>query len=262
MFSQPRLHGWWAARRLMLVALLPVLAACQYLEPRSVDDIEKGKLPAGVKRTDRPAVPAVPDVQVSPAKAESERLVAQRESAATNAVLVFSVGASTAAGMLQGSELELQLTPADAGDKKFISVALACEPGACMQRELSWQSANLAVASRLGVATLAAGRWTVTGARLIEVSKQGGRSLTELSFNKPLKFNMRKGYATYLGAFTVTGGAQLAKDGNGAELMRLPLLRSSQLEQDMARALTDFPETRGRRMLNDVQGLSQAQPVN
>ena len=256
------------ARWLVPAVLGVVLAGCQYLQPRSVDEIEKGRLPAGVERTDRRApapsakpAPAPVDGGASHSTAnETEQLVARREQAEKTAVLVLSAGATDAAGFQPGSSLSLDLVEAAGSARETITLDLGCTRADCQAQAMRLGDRQVVVQSSLRVIRLPAGSWQLRSVSVIEKTARGGTEVATVNLSKPLSFRMRNGYATYLGAFTVAAG--LPADGKSGQGAQLPLLRSSNLEPNMARALTDFPETRGRRMLNAVQGMLKPQPVN
>lgn len=267
------------ARWLTAAVVGGLLAGCQYLQPRSVDEIEKGRLPAGVQRTDSraPAAPAAPVKSGKPAgqapasadavegrstAIETEQLVARREQAAQSAVLVLSAGAIESVGFRTGSTLSLDLVEPKSGARETVNIDLGCTKTVCQAQTMTLGDEPAVVQSSLRVTRLPEGRWQVRSVSVVEKTTRGGTEMATVNFSKPLSFRMRNGYATYLGAFTVTAGLPPPADGTSGQGARLPLLRSSNLEPDMARALADFPETRGRRMLNEVQGMLKPQPVN
>ncbi|MGH1360203.1 MAG: hypothetical protein ACRBC3_15700 [Burkholderiaceae bacterium] len=251
--------------RVFLAAMLVSLAGCQYLQPRSVDDIEQGKLPAPIERSDTrdgiliegsgPAGQSLMDE-------EEMRLARQREASAKSALLVLSAGATRASGLQAGSELTLEFEAQDGGKRHSLTLDIGCEKSVCAERRLKLRAHEVISKDLLTVTVLPEGRWKLHSARLKEVSALASGDESQVEFSRAPSFEVRNGYTTYLGSFTVVGGAQRIRRGSGKEIVRLPLVRFSNLEKDMERALTEFPETRGRRMLNEARGMARPQPVN
>lgn len=245
--------------------LLFALAGCQYLQPRSVDDIEQGRLPAPIERADtRDGVPVDESAPTNQSLMDEEamRLARQREAAADSAILVLSAGATRASGLKAGSELTLEFEPEGGGERQSLTLDIGCANSVCTERRLKLRAHEVITQDLLAVTSLPEGRWKLHSAKLVEVSALASGDESEVSFSQAPSFEVRNGYTTYLGAFTVVGGAQRIKRGSGKEIVRLPLVRFSNLEKDMERALTEFPETRGRRMLNEASGMARPQPVN
>lgn len=251
--------------RLLLAVGVLALSACQYLQPRSVDEIEKGRLPAPIERVDTRDGVIIDDTTSAASSMmadEERRLAKQRERAQADAVLVLSAGATRASGLQAGSALTLQFKSVASGEIRNISIELGCEPPFCAERLLRLQTFEVVSRGSLAVDTLPEGRWRLHSARLKEVSALVAGEQSDVTFSNPPQFEMRNGHATYLGAFTVVGGVQRIVRGSGAQIVRLPMVRDSNVEPDMERALTEFPETRGRRVLDGAQGLKKPQAIN
>lgn len=275
MNMNPLIYRSALVRRVVIGAALVALAGCQYLQPRSVDDIERGKLPAPIERTDtRDGLPVVPSANseqlleglpensaVSPMQTEAERLASQRDKAASSAILVLSAGATRASGLQAGSQLTLEFRAAKSGESRKVTIDIGCGEGVCVERRLKLSAHEVITRDLLTVTELPQGRWKLHSASLVEVSELAKGEQSYVTFKQTPDFSVRNGHATYLGTFTVVGGAQRINRGSGGEIVRLPLVRYSNLERDMERALTQFPAARGRRMINEAKTFAKPQPV-
>lgn len=251
--------------RLLALITIAALSACQNLQPRSVDDIERGKLPAPIERADTRDGVLIEDAGPTGGSLmdqEAIRLAKQREEAAKTAMLVLSVGKTRASGLQVGSELTLEFEAEGSGEKRELTVALDCESRQCGETRLKLKAFDVVARDLLAVTELPEGRWKLHSARLLEVTAIAKGERSAVTFANAPSFEVRNGHATYLGSFTVVGGAQRITRGSGQEIVRLPMVRHSNLARDMERALVDFPETRGRQMLNEATGLSTPETVN
>lgn len=252
---------------LFVCALASMLSAgCQYLQPRSVDDIERGRLPAPIEREDsntagtpvRPPVPGDDSVGAS-VDADQARIAEQRERSARDGVVVFSVGASALVDLAEGSSLSLQFEAEGTRERGVIAVDLTCRTVPCSERILTIDGQSVLLNHSLTVLALTPGRWKLQALRLNEVSARVDGKTSIIRLSKAPWFDVRIGHATYLGGFVVTPAPD-GKDGALADgIASLPVLRYAAIEDDMARALSDFPDARGRRMLNATRGLAKPQ---
>ena len=201
---------------------------------------------------DRPDAGASSDVPVADSGAlEDERLAMQREAAQGDALVIVSLGATADANLADG-RLALRFEPAQGGTSLTISSALDCRDD-CVRRDIRFGTGQASVGSHLLVASMPQGSWRITAVLL-----ERPRLATEvLSLDPAEPFEIRQGSSTYLGAFVVLGPAEERRVASGATGSRLPVMRYSDVERDLSRALVLFPETRGRRLLNDVAGLSR-----
>lgn len=248
-----------------VVFVIGSLSACQYLQPRSVDDIERGQLPAPIERADTRDGVLIQDSGPAGASLmdeEAMRLAKQREQAAKTAMLVLSVGMTRGSGLQSGSALTLAFEAEKTGEKRELTVALDCEARLCGETKLKLKAFEVVARDLPAIAELPEGRWKLHSARLLEVSALADGERTTVKFANAPGFEVRNGHTTYLGSFTVIGGAQRIVRGNGKEIVRLPMVRHSNLSRDMERALVEFPETRGRQMLNEARNLATPETVN
>lgn len=171
---------------------------------------------------------------------EAQRIKAQREQAQQSGLVAFSAGSGKQTGSLQ-----LLVEPLTAqGRAVWISVDTACRPN-CLQRRISIGSGQFLVNSALTIHSIESGRWQLVAARFDGVEKR---------LSSPPIFEVKKGYATYLGAFVP---AVIEDNRNNV----LRLLRYSALEQDMTFALSNYPLARGRRIINTVSKLRKPAPM-
>lgn len=173
------------------------------------------------------------------AQQEAQRIKQQRELASRSGLVVLSAGARAVSG-----RLSVQVAPVTAsGRKMWLTLPLNCRPD-CLQRKMSVGGRSRTTSNALSVATLAPGRWRLIGIRYGRVSRA-------LKAEKP--FEVRKGYATYLGAFYPRILNQAAT--------KVQFLRYSAMQQDMTRALSIYPQVRGRQLINTVSKLRKPAPL-
>lgn len=173
------------------------------------------------------------------AQQEAQRIKQQRELAARSGLVVLSAGARAVSG-----RLSVQVAPVTAsGRMMWLTLSLNCRPD-CLQRKMPVEGRSRTISNALSVATLAPGRWRLVAIRYGRVSRT-------LKAEQP--FEVRKGYATYLGAFYPRVLDQSAT--------KVQFLRYSAMQQDMTRALSIYPQVRGRQLINTVSRLRKPAPL-
>lgn len=176
-----------------------------------------------------------PAVTRETAQQETQRIKAQRESAARSGVVVLSAGASSLSG-----KVTLKLVPVSpSGKAQWLTIGLNCQPN-CLARQVRIGGTRMTTRNTLMVAQLAPGRWQIGEVRY-------ARAIVQPAKQSP--FEVRNGYATYLGGFFVRPG-DTAQPG-------VRVFRYAAMQQDMTRALSAYPAVRGRRMINTVNKLRQ-----
>jgi len=185
--------------------------------------------PSGSGRASAPQkrAPAVPPKETP--QEEAARIRAQRVNAATNGVVVFSAGSIGRVGWYK-----MLVEPV--GHKaraRWLRVSTNCGTE-CLRRKLTIRKTRAVVQHTLSVSNLAPGQWRMT-------TVQFGRRKQPLE--RQIIFEVKKGYATYLGGFVAQVGS------------KLNVFRYSALQSDLSRALSQYPQTRGRRMINTAKKL-------
>ena len=212
-------------RVLLMVASLLLVSACDSLP------IGGSKVPVERRSGQVP--------QRETAQQEAQRIRQQREAAAKSGLVVLSAGSRSVSG-----RLSLQLAPVTAaGRKTWLTLPLNCRSD-CLRRKVSVAGRISTVNNALTVATLAPGRWRIVAIRYGRVSRA-------LDATKP--FEVRKGFTTYLGAFYPRVLDQSAS--------RVQFLRYAAMQQDMTRALSLYPQVRGRQLINTVSKLRKPTPL-
>ncbi len=199
----------------LLVALF--LSACGTPSGGSRSEAPRKRAPAA-------GVPA----QETPAQ-EAARIRAQRDNAATNGVVVYSAGSLGRVGWFK---MLVEPTVQNAR-ASWLQVSTNCA-AECLRRKLRVKQSKVVIHNTLSVSNLAPGRWRVTKVRF-------GRR--EKKLTTPIIFEVKKGYATYLGGFAIQVNPTLN------------VYRYSAIQSDMSRALSQYPQTRGRRMINTARKL-------
>jgi|GEM_PF-4487747 len=164
----------------------------------------------------------------SPAQ-EAARIREQREQADTNGVVVYSAGSIGRLGWYK-----MLVEPVGhSAPARWLQVSTNCGTE-CLRRKLTIRKSRVVVQHTLSVANLEPGKWRMTTLQF-ERRKQ--------TLANPITFQVKNGFATYLGGFV----AQVGKNLN--------VFRYSALQSDLSRALSQYPQTRGRRMINTAKKL-------
>ena len=181
-------------------------------------------------RTSAPKNPAAVGVPAQEsAKQEAARIRAQRDQSSTNGVVVYSAGSIGQVGWYK-----MQVQPVGhRARSRWLSVSTNCGTE-CLRRKLTIRKARGVVQHTLSVVNLEPGQWRMSAV-------QFGRRKQVLK--NPITFDVRKGYATYLGGFAIQ------------VINQLNVYRYSALQSDLSRALSQYPQTRGRRMINTAKKL-------
>jgi hypothetical protein len=160
---------------------------------------------------------------------EAARIRDQRKQSDATAVVVYSAGSL---GQVGWYRMLVQPVGHNAREQ-WLSVSTNCGTE-CMRRKLTVRKVRTVVQHTLSVTNLEPGKWRMTTLQF------GQRKLT---LKKPVVFEVKNGYATYLGGFVVQINPKLG------------VYRYSALQSDLSRALSVYPQTRGRRMINTVKKL-------